>query len=271
MAEGRPLAGKRVVVTRAPEQAGELAAWLDDLGAEILFVPVVRYEPALDGEPLDEVLRSLSEFDWLILSSQNVVRFVSERLQALGVSAQGGQPFPKVAAVGTATAAAARQEGWPVHFVASCFQGTALTEELREHLRGCRVLLPRSDRAGADLPDALRDAGAEVTEAVAYRTLSAGGQEAVELAGVREGAVDVLTFASPSAFHAFAETVGTEALQQLAGRAAIAAIGPVTAEAIRAAGLEVHVEADEATAAGLAQAIARYFEKQKATSGAGSS
>jgi uroporphyrinogen III methyltransferase/synthase len=255
-----------VVVTRAAEQAGGLAADLEKLGAEVLLLPVVRYEEAEDTASLTRALQRLREFDWLIVTSQNVVRFVGKGLAALARSG-GAVPFPKVAAVGTATAEAARAAGWPVDFVARRFQGVALAEELGERLRGCKVLLPRSDRASLELPEMLRRVGAQVTEAVAYRTVLLDGLDPRIAEEVRSGRVHVITFASPSAFHALAGAMSAKEIRELAGGIAIAAIGPVTAQAIREAGLPVHVEAEESTAGGMAEAIADYFEKQKATPG----
>lgn len=264
MAEG-PLAGKRVVVTRAAEQAASLATELERLGATVLLLPVLSYEGPQDPEPLDAALRRIADFDWLLVTSQNVVRFVEPGLARMGVDRTS---LPRVAAVGSATAETARAAGWPVEFVSSRFQGVALAEELGERVRGCRVLLPRSDRARGDLPEALRRAGAEVTQIVAYRTVAMDLRTSKVGEEIRNGRADVITFASPSAFHAFCDALGPEEVQRLAAFTALAAIGPVTAEAIRAAGLPVQVQAEESTTGGLAQAIAEYFERQRATQGA---
>jgi len=265
MGERLPLAGKRIVVTRAPEQSSGLAGELERLGAEVLFMPVVRYESPEDSEPLSGALGRLAAFDWIILTSQNVVRFVA---QALGKNNAEAWPATlKVAAVGSATAEAARAAGWPPTFVSSRFHGLALAEELGSRLSGCKVLLPRSDRASADLPEALRRAGAEVTEVVAYRTVFVEAQDSQAAQKVREGQVDVITFASPSAFHAFCDALGAGAAKRPSDTGVIAAIGPVTAQAIRDAGMKVHVEAEESTAEGLAQAVGQYFAGRRAVAG----
>lgn len=255
-----------MVVTRAPGQAGGLAAELEQFGAEVLYLPLVRFESATDKGPLQGALNRLAEFDWLLLTSQNAVRFVAEGLREMP---EGGPAswFPKVAAVGTATAEAARQVGWPVDFVASRFRGAALAEELGERVRGKKVLLPRSDRARPDLPAALRELGAEVHEVVAYRTVTAESAQSEAASAIRAGRVDVITFASPSAVHGFVDVMGEEA-RALAAGAKIAVIGQVTAEAVREAGMTAHIEAEESTASGLARAIAGYFEQQRISSGA---
>ena len=260
------LAGKRIVITRAREQSASLANELEQHGAEVLFLPLIRFEPAADKGPLRQALAGLERFDWLVLTSQNAVRFVAEELRELGASVRRATS-PKVAAVGTATAEAARSAGWAVDFVAKRFQGLALAEEMGSMLKGKRVLLPRSDRARGHLPEALRKLGADVHELIAYRTMSADVEGSEVAAAIQEGRVDVVTFASPSAVHSFAEAMGS-GLPGLAGGMAIAAIGQVTAEAIREAGLPVHVEAEESTAGGLAQAIAAFFAEQRTSSGA---
>ncbi len=269
MSDAGPLAGKRVVVTRAPEQAEELVRRLEELGAEVLLAPCVRFEAPLDSARLDEGLRNLSSFDWLIFTSQNAVRFVASRIVELGFSAATLRAVaPKVAAVGEATAAAGRAAGFDVTYVASRSSGEALAKELSDRLTGCSVLLPRSDRARSELPNALRAAGAEVTEVVAYRTLDAPLAKSGQLEEIRSGKVDAIAFASPSAFDSMADALGAAELRGIGERAVIAAIGPVTAEAIRKAGLTVRITAEESNAAGLAAAIADYFEQQRVKSGA---
>jgi uroporphyrinogen III methyltransferase/synthase len=265
MADGLPLAGKRVVVTRAAEQAEGLGAELERLGAEVVYLPLVRYEPLENNQPLDEVLWNLAEFDWLILTSQNAVRFLTARRETLpGRSAA----LTKIAAVGTATADAAQAAGWDVDFVSSRATGEALAQELGERVRRKRVLLPRSDRARPDLPEALRRAGAEMIEVVAYRTVFADLRNSPGAEILRNGRVDVITFASPSAFQGLVQAFGAGRMRELAEISVFAAIGPTTAGAIRDAGLPVRVQAEESSAGALAQAIAEHFEKQKTTSGA---
>jgi len=255
----KPLAGRRVVVTRAREQAGELIRRLEELGAEVLLKPSVAFAEPEEISGLDRALRSLDTFHWVVFTSQNAVRFVCRRCRALGIEWSQGVARPRVAAVGPATAAAAREEGLPADRVASRHSGEALVQELGKQIVGSRVFLPRSDRARPALPGALRAAGAEVVEVVAYRTVAPGGGEDAVLEKIQSGEVDVIAFASPSAFHHLRAELGGEAMSLISGRVAFAAIGPVTAKALREAGLPVEIEAGESTAAGLARAIAGYF------------
>lgn len=251
-----------MVVTRAPDQAGELTARLQELGAEVLLLPLVSFGDPEDTASLDAALGGLAEFDWVLLTSQNAARFFAKRLRSVGATIPPAAGRPQTAAVGPATARAAEEEGLTIAFVAGRHTGEALAGELTPQLQGKRVLLPRSDRARPDLPTALRAAGAIVVDVIAYRTLVPQPAESGVLDRIRNGAVDVIAFASPSAFHHFAEQLGADEMPRLTEKTAFAAIGPTTAQAIRAAGLDVAIEADESTAAGLAAAIASHFVRQ---------
>lgn len=258
-----PLAGRRVVVTRAAEQASELATRLEALGAEVLLLPLVQFAAASDPGPLDRALGELASFDWLLLTSQNTVRFLAQRAREIGLdlaAALGeGRPRPQVASVGRATEEAAREQGWRVDRASQGQGGAELVREWGDAWRGVRVLLPRSDRATADLPQALGEAGAHTVEVVAYRTLAVPTIDASVGDRLERGEADVVTFASPSAFSILQSYFGEERLRRLAGAARFAAIGPTTAAAIRRAGFAVSIEASVPSAAGLAAALAAYF------------
>ncbi|MGH9679449.1 MAG: uroporphyrinogen-III synthase, partial [Candidatus Acidiferrales bacterium] len=194
----RPLEGKRIVITRALEQAHALKERLEVLGATVLLLPAVSFLEPADTAELDRAIRSLGTFDWILFTSANAVRFFSSRCRKLDV-VPGDIRTLRLAAVGPATATAVAAEGFSIDFVAQEFQGPALAREMGEELSGKRALLPRSDRAGRDLPKALREAGAEVTEVTAYRTGGIGPAVPGVLEGVREARVDVVSFFSPSA------------------------------------------------------------------------
>lgn len=258
-ADDRPLAGKRIVVTRAPEKAGELIERLSALGAEVIAFPLLEFLPVEDTGSLDDAIRILAQFDWLIFTSQNAVTFFTRRCKDLGVSLKRISDRTKVAAVGPVTANAAEMAGFTVHFVSAEAHGAGLASGLRLEMKGKRVLLPRSDRARPDLPAALRGAGADVLEVIAYRTAAPVQTQAATLERILRGEVDVITCASPSAFERLGELIGMEALQRLVAKVTLAAIGPVTADAIRRAGLSVAIESEQPTSAGFVAAIVKYY------------
>ncbi|HXJ18336.1 MAG TPA: uroporphyrinogen-III synthase [Candidatus Polarisedimenticolia bacterium] len=261
------LAGKRIVVTRAPEQAQDLVRALERLGAEVILLPMVAFAPPQDSGPLDRALRGLSGFDWVLFTSQNAVRFFSRRMSELGLERNPPHSAaPRMAAVGSATAAAVAKEGFHVDYVARNTTGESLARELRSSLVGRKALLPRSDRADARLPAALRESGADVSEVIAYRTAAPEALDPAIVARIRGGEVDVIAFASPSAFHNLSAAMGSNSeLVALSTHVRFAAIGSSTARAMREAGVAVEIEASEASAAGLARAVAKYYESRAAT------
>lgn len=264
MNASKPLSGKRIVVTRAIEQARGLKDRLEQMGAVVLLFPSVSFSEPADTAELDRAVRVLESFDWILFTSANAVRFFAKRCRKLGV-ASGESEKPLCAAVGPATASAAAAEGFKITFVAKEFLGTALARELGESLAGKRVLLPRSERAGRDLPEALKAVGAEVAEVMTYHTGGIGAVEPAVMEAVREARVDVVSFFSPSAVENLRGELGAEILSRLAANAALAAVGPVTAAALRTAGLPVAIEAPEATSESMAAAILKYFSGQTAS------
>jgi uroporphyrinogen-III synthase len=127
------------------------------------------------------------------------------------------------------------------------------------------VFLPRSDRADDRLPSALRAAGAEVREVVAYRTTIPESIDPKILESIRKAEVDVVVFASPSAFENFRAVIAPAVAQELSKQVRFAAIGPTTSAAVREAGARVAIEANESSAAMLAEAIAEFYEKSQTT------
>jgi uroporphyrinogen-III synthase len=258
MSTARPLEGKRIVVTRAVEQAQDLLARLEDMGATVLLFPAVSFSEPSDTAELDRAVRSLGEFDWILFTSANAVRFFARRCRKLRVE-PGQDANYRCAAVGPATASAVAAEGFSVDHVAQEFLGAALAHELSASLAGKKVILPRSDRARPDLPNALKAVGAEVTEVVAYHTGGVGAIEPGVLRAIREAQVDVISFFSPSAIDNMRGELGEDVLARLGAKAAVAAVGAVTAASLRNAGLPVAIEAPFATAESMAAAIANYF------------
>lgn len=265
MADSRkpPLAGKRIVATRAPEQAGELVRELTARGAEVLLFPLMRFAPPEDWAPLDSALRRLNEFDAVLFLSANAVRYVFERCRHLGVKfGAGKKPLPFVAAVGPTTERALIEEGSRADYVGRERTGESLARELRPRVENGAVLLPRSDRGNEAVSAALRKLGARVTEVIAYRTASPEKIDATVADRIRRGDVDVVMFASPSAVQNFVATLGAEEAARIAKTVHFAAIGPTTAQSLRDAGLPVTIQAAESSAHGLAQALAHFYTRQ---------
>jgi uroporphyrinogen III methyltransferase / synthase len=250
-----PLANRRVMITRPRRQAAELVRRLEACGASIIAFPAIRTLPALDQRPLHAAIERLPQYDWVVFTSANGVERFLDAAAALGHSPDILAGI-KVAVAGPATAASLQRRGLEPTLVSGQYTGDALAEALCTHhrLSGARILLPRAERARPDLQRRLSLEGAWVEEVVAYRTVASGAGAAAARAALDVGGVDAITFLSPSAVDAFVASVGTEV-----GRAVVAVIGPVTAEAARKHGLEVRVEARDHTVAGLIQALVAHM------------
>jgi uroporphyrinogen-III synthase len=257
--KSRTLERRRIIITRAPEQSKELVGRLEELGAEAVMLPVVRFLEPDNTVELDQAVQSLETFDWLIFTSANAVRFFLGRCRTMECWPAVDGRGPKIAVVGSATQLALAKEGLQSSLVPREFSGTGLATELRGVVAKKSVLLPRSDRATEDLPELLRNAGAKVTEVIAYRTTGPESFDPGMIEAIRAGLLDAVTFFSPSAFREFQNLLGAEVLAKWDSRVAFAAVGPVTAEAIRAANLPVAIEAEEATTASLIEGLENYF------------
>jgi len=241
----RPLAGRRIVVTRPEAQARPLADVLERLGARAAVVPLVEIAPPADPGPLDAALASLPSYDWVVFTSANAVAALRDRAQAAGLV--------RVAVVGPATAAAARAAGLEPSFLPERFAAEEIAAGL-EPLHGLRVLLPQADLADPGLATELRARRAHVDAVVAYRTVELARSPA-ELAELR--AADAVVLASSSAARSLAAQGGP-------GDALVACIGPRTAEEAREVGFSVGLVADESTADGLVRALVAHFGEQTA-------
>ncbi len=252
----RPLAGRRVLITRPRNQATDFADALRAHGAIPLIVPMIAIAPPEDERALADACARVAAFDWIVFTSVNGVDAVLSRIP------ERDQPMgdAKVVAVGPATAARLDSHGVTVDVIPKQHRAEAAAEELiRNHdLNGAHVLLPRTNLAAAELPDTLRGAGAAVTDVVAYRTIAVTDTGDVDLAGMLErGALDVVTFTSPSAVRTCVALLGgPERAKALLARVVVASIGPVTTRALAAFGLRADIVPGTATIPALADAIA---------------
>jgi uroporphyrinogen-III synthase len=254
-----PLEGKRTVITRAAPQSEALAKVLVGLGAIPSVLPLVEFGEPEDFGPLDAAIAELQQFDWMIFTSGQAVRAVVARSKDLGASLDPAGSKLQIAAVGPVSAEVVGQTGLRVEYVARTHSGVGLANELGERLRGRRVLLPRSDRANPDLPAALKTHGAEVTEAVAYRTLQPGEVDWQKLGSISAAEADAILFFSPSAVQNFAELAGLEHFHGLQNKLTIVAIGPVTAESLRRFKIKRIVVAADTTSTAVVQALENHF------------
>lgn len=248
-----PLFGRRVLVTRAVHQAGSLAELLRDAGAEPICVPAIRTVPPEDDSPLRAACRVLDQYDWVVFTSANAVDAIMAALRRDGGDARR-LGSAAVCAIGRKTAAALRVHGIEADLVPGDSRGegvlAALTAVLPRRGERARILIPRAEVGRDVLPDGLRREGHSVDVVGVYRTL---GPDDAGVVALREAIaeVDAVAFTSSSTVDQLVDAVGVDALR---GRC-LASIGPVTSATVRQHGLDVGVEATEASVESLVTAL----------------
>lgn len=261
--EKKPLFGKRVLVTRARSQSSALAEQIDELGGEALEFPMIRLrEPESPAvrEALDQALRRLGDFDWVLFTSPNGVSYFFRRLQQLGVDIRTMHKA-KVAAVGPKTAELLAERGIIAERLPAKFQGEGLLDAILPQLTlGQEALLPRSDIARDYLPVKLKELGLGVTEVDVYETALEDQQSDEVLEQLRNGEIHVITFTSSSTVDnliGILRKAGADDPAALLKGAKTVCIGPLTAETARKHGLQVDAMAAEATIDSLVDTLRR--------------
>lgn len=251
---GKPLAGRRILVTRARHQAQELAGRLRRQGAIVLSVPSIAIRPPRSFRPLDRALRNAGRYDWLILTSVNGVQAMFSRLRRQRISARRLRHL-KVAAIGPATRAAVERRGLRVHVMPEEYVAESVVRALRRRVKGKRVLLVRARVARDVLPTALRRAGAKVEVLEAYQTIVPPKSRRLLGDALRSHRPDWVTFTSSSTARNFALLVGTGRVRWALQGIRVASIGPVTSKTLRDLGVRVNVQARSYSIPGLVAAI----------------
>ena len=245
------LFNKRIVVTRAAHQAAALEDVIRRRGAVPVPYPCIAIAPPQDPSALDAGLAALDEFDWLLLTSANAVRMVSERLSRLKLHPDWTKI--KVAAVGPKTGAELRARLAAADFMPTAFTAECLANSLPLTV-GSRLFLPQSALADETVAGILRTRGAKVSTAVAYHTVIGGGGADVP-AMIRRNEIDALTFTSPSALNYFARRSRLERMPNLPA----VCIGPSTARRAAEVGFQQAIVPQEYSLRGMMDALADYY------------
>ncbi|WP_414040448.1 uroporphyrinogen-III synthase [Acidithiobacillus sp. M4-SHS-6] len=246
------LQNKGVVVTRPKEQAGDLIDALKAAGARPILFPAVQIEAPENWQSLDDALRRLEIFDWVIFTSRNAVAFALSRLQSLNLPWPQG---PRVAAVGRETAKALREFGLQVDLVPKKFSSEGLLDsvELAE-MQQRHVALFVGDQGRELLEKVLGERGAQVDKVLCYRRTLPGANPTPLLHAWARGELDAVILTSPEIFKNFYQMVGGLG-QRWLKNTSLMAISPLTAEAITAVGLPEPWVAPEASTEGLMKAL----------------
>jgi uroporphyrinogen-III synthase len=260
--EKHPLAGTRILVGRARHQAGSLSASLRSLGAAVIEIPFLEIRKPQSYQPLDDALRNIKTYDWLIFTSANGVEAMWERVRRLRVT-RANLKHLQIAAIGPATKKAIVQHGLKVKMVPEEYVAESVVTGLRDKVNGKRVVLIRAKVARDVIPEELRAAGAHVDIVEAYETVVPEKSRA-RLRSLMKSTTrrpHIVTFTSSSSARNFAALLGNVNAGSLTG-IQLASIGPVTTATLRELQLPVAIEAREFTMGGLIRAImlARYAE-----------
>jgi len=251
-------AGKRILVTRSEEQNEELAILVRRAGFVPVLFPTIRLVPPEDSGPLDREIGRLSSFDWILFSSANAARFFCDRTSQLGIASWPSDL--RVASVGPGTTRELVSSGVRVFLTAEKHTAEGLYEAIRPHgVARRRFIVPRVEEWKDYLAEAIRRDGGEAVSVVAYRNVIAEKDDEVA-AQIVARPPDVCIFASPSSFTNFFLLLGEEDAKNVLEKSRIAAIGEVTARAVRAMEFNVDIMPATYTLKALMEAVEAFFD-----------
>jgi len=254
--ETKPLFGKTIVVTRSREQASDFADKLYEHGANVIEFPTIEIAKPDDVKPLDNAIKAIHTFNWLVFTSTNGVDCFFQRLFELGRDVRDLKGL-KLCAIGPATEEGIKKYHIKVDCRPPKFVAESVVEELKKvtPIKGEGFLLPRADIARSFLPEELQKLGGKVTDLVAYKTIMAKPKDVDLVEKAKNGEIDIITFTSSSTVRNFIQIVGEKNLAALNGRVQYASIGPITTQTAEEMGLRISIAADEYTIPGLVAAI----------------
>lgn len=262
--EQRPLFGKRVLMTRAKEQAGELATRLASYGAEPVEAPTITIVPPPDWAPVDHAISEIRTYDWIIFTSVNGVSRFMTRLFTRGLDSRclAGR---QLCCIGPRTAQELEKFGVKADVVPAEYQAEGVLATLsRQNVKNTRILIPRAEVARELLPEELRAAGAHVDVIPVYRTLTPEQDSGGWRQELMDHRIHVVTFTSSSTVRNFVTMLGgAEAVKPLVQSVRIACIGPITAKTAEEYGLTVSIMPDENTVPALVDAIVHQYESRE--------
>lgn len=252
--------GKGVLITRPKPQCAVLKKLLQKKGARVIEFPVTRILPPADWGPLDRAIGSIEDFDWIVFTSVNGVKYFFERLRRNGQTVRRLAGC-RVAAIGSATRQALLRAGIRADLVPRRFTSEALAAELarRRQIRGRRFLLARTDIAPGFLKRRLKELGGKVTQVTAYRTAPGKGDRRRLRGWLRTGKVDFVVFTSSAAVRNFFDAAALKKGSCRPPR--LISIGPVTSRALKSCGCRPFAEARVHTMAGVAEAVLEAAEE----------
>ncbi|MDA3787583.1 MAG: uroporphyrinogen-III C-methyltransferase [Desulfobacula sp.] len=256
----RPLFGKRIVVTRARAQASDLVSKLSKLGALCIEIPTIQIVPPEDTAPLKKSIENIKDYDWLVFTSVNGVKFFFDTLFDMGLDVRvlGHLNF---ACIGPVTKERLKNYGILSDILPKTYRAESVIEAFsRVDIKDKKVLLPRAKQARTILPEELTKMGAQVDDVVAYETKlnSDGKKELISL--LEDNEIDAITFTSSSTVTNFMSLLESKNAKKLLKNVVTASIGPITSDTARSLDIEPDVEAKDFTIQGLVNSLLAYYE-----------
>ena len=259
--ERRPLFEKRIVVTRAREQASGFLSDLAGLGAECIEFPTIEVVPPENWDAIDHAIKTIDRFNWLLFTSVNGVHYFLKRLEALGKDVRDLKGI-NIGTIGPKTAEIWRGLGIKPDLIPGEYRAESVVESFKGlGVKGTKILLPRAASAREVLPEELQKMGAHVEVVPAYRTVRPDNNTAKVRKMLEHGGIDMVTFTSSSTVNNFVEMFKTDVreLRKWMTAVAVACIGPITADTAQKHGFTVSLTPPEYTIESLTDSIVQYF------------
>ncbi|MCL2760253.1 MAG: uroporphyrinogen-III synthase [Desulfuromonadales bacterium] len=253
------LSGKKIIVTRAAEQAGEFSALLQSYGANVYECPTIKLVSSDSTAEIKSALKNISSYSWLIFTSVNAVNFFFKSLSELGFDSR----IPgstKVCVVGPKSAEALKAYGKNPDLMPEDYKAEGVVKAFSSiDIAGQHILFPRADKARDVIVKGLEGLGAEVTAPVIYKNVVPGSIPSSALKALENREIDCITFTSSSTAQNLAKILGKNRMLQLLEGVVVASIGPITTKTCNELRLKVDVEPEEYTVKGLTEAIVSHF------------
>ena len=261
--ENKPLFGKKIVVTRARVQASGLVDKLRQLGAHCVEIPTIKVVAPEDNTPLVDAVNSLDQYEWIIFTSVNGVKYFFKTLfaQGLDVRALGNHQF---ACIGPVTRDELEKFGIISDVLPETYRAESVVDAFKGRgISGKKILLPRAMEARTILPEELRNMGAHVHEVTAYETQQVSTAKDELMALLKEGEIDMVTFTSSSTVKNFMALIPEEDRASLLSEVIHTCIGPITEDTAISLGITPQIVADTYTIDGLVDVILAYYTRKE--------
>lgn len=254
--KSQPLFGRRVLVTRASEQAPALIDALSKLGAEAIVVPTITIIPPPSFTELDQAISELDQIDYLLLTSVNAVSAFFDRLTSQGHNTNALAGL-QIVVVGPKSAEALKLYGVRADLMPKDYRAEGVVALLKDRVSGKRLLYPKAALARDLIPAELSAAGGKVIDPVAYTSAPPADATGKLQQALADG-LDVLTFTASSTVQNFVDLLDADHLTR-AKKIPVASIGPLTSETARKLGFNVVIEPSDSTLDDMVEAIKDYF------------